>query len=65
VKVQSRAQGTADWTDLGIDLFSPYVDTRPLLVANTSEVREYRMCHMDGDRPLMNWSSVSVVTVKP
>jgi hypothetical protein len=64
VKVQSRAQGTADWTDLGLDLFSPFVDTRPLRVPNTPEVREYRMCHLDGDTPLLNWSSVTVVTVK-
>lgn len=64
VKVQARAQGTVDWTDVGMDLFSPYVDTRPLLTANTPEVREYRMCHLDGDTALMNWSSVTVVTVK-
>lgn len=64
VKVQTRAQGTVDWTDLGLDLFSPFVDTRPLLAANTPEVREYRMCHLDGDDALLNWSSVTVVTVK-
>ncbi len=62
VRVQARAQGTVDWTDLGMDLFSPFVDTRPLVAPNTPEVREYRMCHLDGDTALLNWSAVEVVT---
>jgi len=63
VKVQGRAQGATTWTDLGIDMFSPWADTRPLAAPNTPEVREYRMCHLDGETPLMNWSDVVVVTV--
>ncbi len=65
VKIQARAPGTVDWTDLGLDLFSPFVDTRPLHTANTPEIREYRLCHLDGDEPLQNWCGVEVVTVKP
>jgi hypothetical protein len=65
VKIQARAQNSATWEDLGTDLFSPFVDTRPLHTANTPEIREYRLCHLDGDEPLLNWSSVEVVTVKP
>jgi hypothetical protein len=65
VKVQGRAQGTAAWTDLGVDMFSPWADTRPLTTQNTPEVREYRMCHLEGDTPLMNWSDVVVVIVNP
>ena len=63
VKVQARSEGTGTWTDLGLDLFSPYVDTRPLLVPNTPEVREYRACHINGDTSLENWSSILVVNV--
>ena len=63
VKVQSRKPGELAWTDVGTDLFSPWVDTRHLAVPNTPEVREYRMCHLDGDIPLNNWSDVLVVTV--
>ncbi len=65
VKIQARAQGTVDWTDLGVDMFSPFVDTRPLQTASTPEVREYRLCHLDGDETLQNWCGVEVVTVKP
>ena len=32
-----------------MDLFSPFVDIRPLAVAQTPELREYRMCYLDGD----------------
>ena len=56
VKVQGRVPGGMTWADLGTDVFSPFVDTRPLASANTPEVREYRMCHLDGDTPLHNWS---------
>ena len=63
VKVQARSEGTGTWTDLGLDLFSPFADTRPLLVPNTPEVREYRACHLDGDTALENWSSILVVNV--
>ncbi len=65
VKIQSRAQGATAWTEMGQDMFSPWVDTRPLAVPNTPEMREYRMCHLDGDTPLLNWSDVTVVTVIP
>ena len=65
VKVQGRAQGAATWTELGQDLYSPFIDTRPLATPGTPEVREYRMCHLDGDDALLNWSTVTVVTVVP
>jgi hypothetical protein len=65
VKIQTRLQNSAAWEDLGVDIFSPFIDTRPLHTANTPEVREYRFCHLDGDEPLQNWSSVEVITVKP
>jgi len=63
VKVQSRAPGTSAWTDLGTDGFSPFVDTRPLATPQTPEIREYRLCHLDGDNALNNWSDVLVVNV--
>ena len=63
VKVQGKMPTQALWTDLGTDLFSPWVDTRPLAVPGTPEVREYRMCHLDGDASLENWSPAYSVTV--
>ena len=65
IKIQSRKPGDAAWTDLGFDLFSPWVDKRPLAVAATPEVREYRVCHLDRDTPLDNWSPAYQVTVTP
>jgi hypothetical protein len=51
VRFQSRQNGGA-WIDLGIDLFSPFVDTRPLATPGQPETREYRACYLDGEVPL-------------
>lgn len=65
VKIQARAAGTLDWSDLGTDLFSPFVDSRPLATPSTPEVREYRACYLDKETPTLDWSAVLVVTVQP
>ena len=65
VKVQSRHPTDATWTDLGTDLFSPFVDTRPLAVANQPEIREYRMIYLDGDATTGDWSMSLSVNVNP
>lgn len=68
IKVQSRnSNGTGGgvWQDLGVDLYSPFVDTRPLLVGNQPEVREYRACYLDGDTPQPAWSQSLTLTVTP
>lgn len=68
IKVQSRnsgGTGAGAWQDLGVDLFSPFVDTRPLSVANQPEVREYRACYLDGDTPQAAWSQGLTLTVTP
>lgn len=64
VKVKGRIPGGA-WVDLGTDMFSPWVDTRPLAVPGQAELREYAMCYLDGDTPLAAQSDVLVVTVTP
>ncbi len=64
VRVQGRANGGA-WTDLGIDLYSPYVDTRPLTAPGQPENREYRAAYMDGDTQLNGFSQVVEATVVP
>lgn len=68
VRVQSRAVtgGTAgNWSDLGVDLYSPFVDTRPLAALNQPEAREYRAAYLDGDTALSAWSQTLAVTVTP
>ncbi len=62
VKVQGRINGGA-WTDLGIDLFSPFVDTRPVATPGNPEHREYRASYLDGDSILPDFSQVLQVTV--
>lgn len=64
VKIQSRS-GSGDWIDLGVDLFSPFVDTRPLASPNQPERREYRASYLDGDMVLPGASQVIEVTVHP
>lgn len=62
VKVQGRSNGGA-WTDLGVDLYSPFVDTRPLATPGSSETREYRAAYLDGDTVQPDYSQVLPVTV--
>ena len=63
VAFQGRVAGTLEWTDLGTDLYSPFVDARQLATAGRPETREYRACYLDKDTPTNVWSPVLVVTV--
>ncbi|TLD70201.1 hypothetical protein FEM03_13505 [Phragmitibacter flavus] len=65
ILVQSRKPGEVAWTQLGQDLFSPYVDTRPLTTPDIPEVREYRACYLDKEQPTQQWSDVLIITVQP
>ena len=64
VKVQGRMNGSA-WVDLGVDLYSPFADTRPLAIAGQPESREYRACYLDGDMALPGFSQVVEMTAIP
>lgn len=64
VSLESK-RGTQDWTFLGVDTASPYVDSRPLLVANVPEVREYRARFWDKGEPNGDLTDVVKVTVAP
>lgn len=63
VFIQSR-RGNGAWEDFGIDLKSPFLDERPLLVAGQAAVREYRLRFWDGT-PTGDWSPVQRITVSP
>lgn len=41
VNIYTRLKGQATWVKLSFDGHSPYIDNRPLAVANTPEHREY------------------------
>ncbi len=64
VYIESR-RGSGTWEFLAIDTESPYEDERPLLVASTPEVREYRMRFWDKGTPNGDWTDVVKVTVSP
>jgi hypothetical protein len=64
VKVQGRINGNP-WGDLGVDLYSPFVDTRALTTPGQAEAREYRACYLDGDDAQTSFSQVLEVTVTP
>lgn len=65
VFIESR-RGAGPWESegLGIDLKTPFLDERPLLVAGVPEVREYRLRFWDGS-PNGDWSPIQRITVAP
>ena len=65
VYIESRRGVNGVWEFLAIDTESPYIDERPLLVAGTPEVREYRMRFWDKGTPNGDWTDVVKVTVSP
>ena len=58
-------RGNGDWEELVQSNKSPYIDNRPLLVANQAEVLEYRARFWDNGAPSSGWCDVAKVTVGP
>jgi len=65
VVVFSRRGPNGVWEMLAIDLGSPYLDQRPLLVAGTPEVREFKLQYYDDAAPVGDFTPVQSVTVAP
>ena len=65
VTIEGRAPGSATWTPLGVDHFSPFVDTRDNATPGQPEVREYRLRYLLKDEPVGEWSDTASVTTKP
>lgn len=65
VVIEGRAPGSATWIALGIDHFSPFIDTRDNATPGQPEVREYRMRYLLKDDQIGEWSDVVSVTTKP
>lgn len=64
VIIQSRRGAEVAWTQIGIDLNSPFIDIRPPLVAETPETREYRLIYMKNDQPIGVYSNpISILAV--
>jgi hypothetical protein len=62
VMIQGRKPGDAAWTDLGVDNFSPFVDTRKPADPTKPEAREYRLRYLSRDEPTGDWSDVVAVS---
>jgi hypothetical protein len=63
VNVYSQRGPDTQWVLLGLDLRSPYEDTRPLLQAGTSELRRYRLVGVVHDQEVTPPSDVASIAV--
>ena len=64
VAIYGRRNG-GPWELLAIDLASPYLDARPLLVPTTPETREYRLQYYEAEAPVGDFTAIASVTVAP
>ncbi len=65
VIIESERGSETVWTFLDRDMVSPFVDTRPPLVAGQPEIRRYRLFYLKGDERVGDPSDVLVVTTIP
>jgi len=65
VRVESQRGAETGWAYLGVDLQSPYTDTRPPLAEGQPEVRKYRLRYLQGDQLTGDYSAVQSVTTVP
>ena len=64
VAIYGRRGGGA-WELLAIDLNSPYLDERPLLVPAQPETRDYRLQYFEADAPVGDFTAIASVSVAP
>ena len=65
VYVESQRGDETDWTRLGFDTRSPFIDTRQPLQIGKPEERRYRLRYFYDDAEVGFWSNVFVVITKP
>ena len=65
VYVESQRAAETAWSLLGIDLQSPYVDTRAPLASGQPEVRKYRLRYFMNEAAVGDYSDVMTVTTQP
>jgi hypothetical protein len=63
VTIESQRGSETVWTQIGIDLHSPYIDTRAPLAAGQPEERRYRLRYIDNDVPVGVYSDTITATV--
>lgn len=66
VVIHSKRGGDGNpWEMLAIDLSSPYLDQRPLMVTGQPETREYRLQYYEDASPVGDFTDVASVVVGP
>lgn len=58
VIVKSQFLGEIKWTEIGRDIHSPFIDTRPPREAGKPEVRRYQLQYMLDDKPVGTPSAI-------
>ena len=62
-KIYSRRGFEKDFKFLALDSFSPYMDNRPKLDANITEVREYQVIFCDEEREVGKMSEIVKISI--
>ncbi|MCX7994009.1 MAG: hypothetical protein N2651_10125 [Fimbriimonadales bacterium] len=66
IEIAARREGEAEFTSLGYDVRSPFIDARPPLQEGTREIRDYRARYVDADhQPLSEWSAPVSAVAQP
>lgn len=65
VLIESQRNNETDWTLIGTDTNSPFVDNRAPLVVGAPEIRRYRIRYLVNDLPVGNYSATVTVTTVP
>lgn len=65
VAVETRHIGENSWTLLGVDNYSPYLDSRPPVTQGQAEVREYRLRYILKDKQVGEWSDIVSASTTP
>jgi hypothetical protein len=63
VTIENQRGSETAWTQIGIDLHSPYVDTRAPVTAGQAEERRYRLRYLDNDVTVGLYSDTITATV--
>lgn len=65
VVIEARHPGEKDWSRLGTDNYSPYLDTRTPTTPGQPEIREYRLRYILRDEEVGEWSDIISATTTP
>ncbi|MCD9189549.1 MAG: hypothetical protein LUM44_24285 [Pyrinomonadaceae bacterium] len=65
VLVESKRGEEENFTEIGRDQYSPFIDARPPLEHGKPELRFYRLTYLDHDKPVGMTSEIYSVTTNP